>query len=452
MQSFGAARDANSARLAEVVKRLAIDAAAARSPAPVLSRPTQTPARNVTHAVPANKPAPRPHGTDPDPGSGPAVDPSDPGPVVDPSDASGLRALPPAAAAVDGEVVAYGEWPSPISAADVAQAAVQLSDLCLSDGCPFWLEARPANGGKVTLVRYANGEARDVSAPTFNVRSRVHEFEGAPFVTLGDLVVASEYTDQKLYVLAVEGSNKKPRVLPSREGSRYADGVFAEESRALFFVCEARSHVNAAADPAADPPVNSIVRLKAGGGQEVVVESSTRGCYLSPRVSPNEIHLAFVEYQHPHMPWDESSLWVRNLRTGDRRLVCGGIGAGVSTLDPLWLSDDVLCYVSDALGWWNLYAYRLATRAHVCLLPVPADCASLPCTFRRNAAFAKVDTHTLVLTFNSKMYLLDISSALATLSALGVGEQANAEFSDLEAMPASLKLTPLEALNARFSR
>ncbi len=54
--------------------------------------------------------------------------------------------------------------------------------------------------------------------------------------------------------------------------------------------------MNAAADPAADPPVNSIVRLKAGGGQEVVVESSTRGCYLSPRVSPNEIHLAFVEY------------------------------------------------------------------------------------------------------------------------------------------------------------
>ncbi len=64
----------------------------------------------------------------------------------------------------------------------------------------------------------------------------------------------------------------------------------------------------------------------------------------------------------------------------------------------------------------------------------------------------QVDTHTLVLTFNSKMYLLDISSALATLSALGVGEQANAEFADLEAMPASLTLTPLEALNARFSR
>ncbi|MEU1094791.1 S9 family peptidase, partial [Streptomyces sp. NPDC005877] len=76
----------------------------------------------------------------------------------------------------------YGTWPSPI---DAELAATH-------DGAPdfagivgeevWWTEPRPTEGGRRALVRRrADGTARSLLPPPWNVRSRVIEYGGVPW-------------------------------------------------------------------------------------------------------------------------------------------------------------------------------------------------------------------------------------------------------------------------------
>ena len=91
----------------------------------------------------------------------------------------------------------------------------------------LWLEGRPGDGGRATLVRLRPGGApEDVSPPGVNVRTRVHEYGGAAFLAAGDLVVVSDFATGRLLRVAVRpvGDSDHPgRPVPVRRhgaGSR----------------------------------------------------------------------------------------------------------------------------------------------------------------------------------------------------------------------------------------
>ena len=106
--------------------------------------------------------------------------------------------------------------------------------------------------------------------------------------------------------------------------------------------------------------VNAVVAvdLAAGGAGEVLVSGSD--FYGYPAVSPDGTRLAWLAWNHPHMPWDETELWVADLRAGGSvaapRKIAGG--RGESVFQPEWSPDGVLHFVSDRSGWWNLYRWR----------------------------------------------------------------------------------------------
>jgi dipeptidyl aminopeptidase/acylaminoacyl peptidase len=79
--------------------------------------------------------------------------------------------------------------------------------------------------------------------------------------------------------------------------------------------------------------------------------------FSAPRLAPGGTRLAWVSWDHPHMPWDETQLWVADIdadaRLSDPRLVAGA--AGESITQPRWSPGGMLHYVSDRSGWWNLY-------------------------------------------------------------------------------------------------
>jgi hypothetical protein len=122
--------------------------------------------------------------------------------------------------------VPYGEWPSPITAADVARGRLRLSFPTMIGGEMWWQEGRPEEAGRTTVVlRAAGGKLTDLLPGPWNARTRVHEYGGRSYVPVprasvrpataggraprGHAIVFANYADQRLYVAAAEGGDGK---------------------------------------------------------------------------------------------------------------------------------------------------------------------------------------------------------------------------------------------------
>ena len=75
----------------------------------------------------------------------------------------------------------YGSWSSPISASLISEKAVHLDQIVIDEDDLYWTEERPLENGRLVIVRHTpNGKNTDLTPPNFNVRTRVHEYGGAP--------------------------------------------------------------------------------------------------------------------------------------------------------------------------------------------------------------------------------------------------------------------------------
>ncbi|HET8814902.1 MAG TPA: S9 family peptidase [Solirubrobacterales bacterium] len=249
-------------------------------------------------------------------------------------------------------VAPYGSWRSPIDAATVARAGRRLGAPALAaDGAVWWAEGRPAEGGRVVLMRRPpGGEAQVVTPDDVNVRTRAHEYGGGAWcLAENDLFLFVDFSDQRLYrqrlgeePVAISPDPPAPGVL------RYADLRVAPNGRTVLCVRETHSEGEA---------VNEIVGLGLDGAGEPEVLASGRDFYSFPRVSPDGEWLAWTCWDHPNMPWDGTELWVAPYEdSGEERLVAGG--PGESVFQPDWGHDGRIHFVSDRDGWWNLYRAR----------------------------------------------------------------------------------------------
>jgi dipeptidyl aminopeptidase/acylaminoacyl peptidase len=252
----------------------------------------------------------------------------------------------------------FGTWRSPLAAADLAGSAISLNYVQVSEGVPYWVESRPAEGGRSVVVTSAAGGAvkgavRELTPPGFNARTRIHEYGGTPYVMSGGTVYFSNFSDQRLYL---QRAGETP-VAVTPEGYRYADFELDAGGRRLF--CVREDHTGGGGEPK-----NAIVVLDvavAGGGSaagKVLFDGSDFVAY--PRVSPDGRRIAWIAWNHPDMPWDTTTLYVANLTAGsglsDITAVAGGTEESV--VEPRWDADGTLYFISDRSNWWNLYRYQ----------------------------------------------------------------------------------------------
>ena len=248
----------------------------------------------------------------------------------------------------------FGSWASPVAAADLAGAAVAMADLQVANGQPWWRESRPQERGRQVLVtRGPDGAARVVTPEGFNVRTRVHEYGGAAYVVLPDgSVVFSGFDDQRLY-------RQRPGQAPAPltpAGYRYADCTLHPDGQRL--VCVREDHIEATRRADGEERNEVVaVPLEGSGAGEVLVTGSDFVAY--PRVSADGRRLAWIQWNHPDMPWDSSTLRVAGFGPDglvDPVNVAGGPDESVT--EPAWDADGMLYFVSDRSGWWNLYRWR----------------------------------------------------------------------------------------------
>jgi dipeptidyl aminopeptidase/acylaminoacyl peptidase len=246
-------------------------------------------------------------------------------------------------------IAPYGSWSSPIAPATVAAGGRRLAAPKLAgDGALWWGEGRPAEGGRVVLVRQPDGgEPKDVTPQGMNARTRVHEYGGGAWSLVSDdLVLFTDFGDQRLYRQRLGEEPVAISPEPERPGARrYADMRLAPDRRTVVCVREAQGEGEAE---------NQIVALALDGSGEPAVLTSGRDFYSFPRVSPDGCWLAWTCWDHPNMPWDGTELWVAPLEdTADARPVAGG--PAESVFQPEWDAAGRLHFVCDRDGWWNLY-------------------------------------------------------------------------------------------------
>jgi dipeptidyl aminopeptidase/acylaminoacyl peptidase len=255
----------------------------------------------------------------------------------------------------------YGSWPSPISAELVAAGGVSLDEVRVDGPTVYWVEGRPLEGGRQAICRaraedrgappedQAGPSVEDATPPDRNARTRVHEYGGGSYLAHRGVLYFSDFGDQRLY-RQDPGSPPRP-ITPepaTRAADRYADACPTPDGRLL--VCVRERHRDGEV-------LNELVALPADGGRPPVVLASGRDFYASPRVGPDGRRLAWLEWDHPNMPWDGTELKVAGLAgdalAGTPTTVAGG--PEESVVQPEWSPDGVLHLISDRSGWWNLY-------------------------------------------------------------------------------------------------
>ncbi|HEX5928079.1 MAG TPA: S9 family peptidase [Solirubrobacterales bacterium] len=250
-------------------------------------------------------------------------------------------------------VAPYGSWRSPIDPRTVAAAGRRLAAPALAaDGAVWWAEGRPTEGGRVVLVRCADGGApEDVTPEGFNARTRVHEYGGGAWTPAADdFVLFTNFADQRLYRQRLGEGPVPITPEPQRPAAlRYADMRLTPDGTTVLCVREAHGE-----GEAQNPVQNQIVSLPLDGSEEPTVLASGHDFYSFPRPSPDGTQIAWTCWDHPNMPWDGTELWVAPLAEPAAATLVAG-GPGESVFQPEWGPAGRLHFVSDRDGWWNLY-------------------------------------------------------------------------------------------------
>jgi len=273
----------------------------------------------------------------------------------------------------------YGSWTSPIAADQIASGAIGLSEIQLDGQEIYWLEMRPTEGGRYMVVRRrSDGTTEDCLPPGFNARTRVHEYGGGSYVVAGGAIYFSNFSDQRVYRIRPGGI---PEPLTPLRDLRYADLTW--DVRRKRIICVREDHTKG------QEPQSTIVSMDAerGGPGEMLL--SGRDFYAAPRLTPDGSSLAWMEWGHPHMPWDAAEVWVAPVEAegtlGQRTHVAGGDGE--SAIQPLWSPDGILHVISDRTNWWNLF--RLVDGRAETLTDLEAEFGTPPWVFgMKNYAFA----------------------------------------------------------------
>ncbi|MEM7219105.1 MAG: prolyl oligopeptidase family serine peptidase [Pseudomonadota bacterium] len=278
----------------------------------------------------------------------------------------------------------YGSWPSDLTAAALTQGVKDFVDLQAVGDALIYLESRPEEGGRCTLVLYSERGGRELTPAPYNVRSRAHEYGGGAFRATDRGLFFVNFEDQNLYRLDWRDEGAQPVSLTEGDASqRFADMDVAADGTLLAAVCERHTD---------DGVVNELIAIDLNDHSQ-----STLHCghdfYAAPRFAPDASAdggaLAFIFWDHPNMPWDGTELHVLNPAdpaTPSRR-VAGGLNEAV--VQPFWNSAGDLHFASDRSGFWNLYRWDGAAERR--LFEDDAEYASPPWVFGMQDCIAAGD-------------------------------------------------------------
>ncbi|MEO1003107.1 MAG: prolyl oligopeptidase family serine peptidase [Cyanobacteria bacterium J06638_7] len=254
--------------------------------------------------------------------------------------------------------------------------APSLSEPLLLDGRLHWLEQRPGEGGRTTLLMRPAGQGQvqplELTPPPWNLRTRLHAYGGGSYALAGPQLVFVHDGDRCLWGLRLDPRNGlpqgPPQALTTAAARAFAAGLIDAPRQRWIGVMEAAGR-------------DLLVAVPLAGGEPLTLHRPADFC-ASPCLSPDGGQLAWLEWQQPHMPWQRTQLWLAEVAPDGAlrhaRVVAGSRGGdarAVSLFQPLWIGATELVVASDASGWWNLQRLHTPSGRWQCLAPMPAEFA-----------------------------------------------------------------------------
>lgn len=258
----------------------------------------------------------------------------------------------------------YGNWQSPLSAKQVIATANTPVDLTIDQGQLYWLELRPNENSRLTLLTLQDNKPLELTPAPINVRSRVHEYGGNGYLILENQLYFCDGEDQRIYRLDLLSNTSPPQPITPPGPFRYAD--LQLDPRRNCLLCVRESHPTT---PKTAYPHNEIIAIDLNTGQQHSLVSGA-DFYASLQLSPDGKRLCWLNWNHPHMPWDAAELHYGELDAqgllNDPQHLAGS--PNESIFQPSWENDTHLIFASDRSGWWNLYRQKAFPQK------TPAEC------------------------------------------------------------------------------
>jgi dipeptidyl aminopeptidase/acylaminoacyl peptidase len=265
------------------------------------------------------------------------------------------------------QILPYHKWTGNLTPEQIFEDIIAFTAIKVVNGNIYWSELRPAERGRITIVcRNVEGDIYDVLPDDVNVRSRVHEYGGMCWEVDEKYLYYTNFEDQRLYRKTLENSDLPEPLTPTKnnDGSlgKYAAPILTPDGKSLVFVYEKEF------EERENENFIALLDLSKNTIQEPNIIVKGKNFYFDPVFSPNGNKIAWVQYNHPNMPWNSTEVVLADFKNIDvvpnSEVIIAG-GEGISICGVNFDRDERVYFVMDKenqpeasfKNWWNLYRY-----------------------------------------------------------------------------------------------
>lgn len=215
-------------------------------------------------------------------------------------------------------------------------------------GVVYAIEGRPAEGGRCCLVKYNESGSIELLSAKYNVRSKVHGYGGgASTISRDGHLVFTDFKTNSVFIIDKE--EEEPRCLISgMADTYYAD--FDVHPKILEWIIAVQVQHHGGNETSTIVAINTL-----SGSAKVIIQGAD--FYSSPRFSCDGSRIAWIQWNHPDMPWTGCQLFVADWNSDQPVTGCFVAGkAGTESIcQPRWNDHGTLYFLSDLTGYSQLY-------------------------------------------------------------------------------------------------
>lgn len=226
-----------------------------------------------------------------------------------------------------------------------------------------WLEPITDEGGRLAIKQQTSAGTRVITPRDFQIRTRVHEYGGQCFCCVAGDVYFNNFADGLIYRQSLHDDEMPIAIsIATLSTSAYADFHYSLKLNTLIVVQELTAGNG-------QDNISRIVAFNLGKGARTEPEVLLDGAdfYANPCISPDGRKLAWIQWQQPNMPWDETCLYRTNISSDNNGInlakakkIAGGhkqsiCQAGFLSKGDLLFAMDAEAAQDSTQNYWNLY-------------------------------------------------------------------------------------------------